>query len=59
MLTRLLRRCGHMDKHDKLVAVVSWWPSLDKYGIAWPTLRMDRLGRRKTVTPIWQIRKSN
>lgn len=41
-------------RRDKLVRVKSWWPSIGPYGIEWPTLLVDRLGRtRVTETPVW------
>ena len=52
---KFLRWTGHMDERDKLVRVRSWWPTLDKYGIGWPTLLVDRVGIGRVSTPIWQL----
>ncbi len=38
---------------DSFVGVVSWRPSIGRYGIEWPTIRVDRLGRRERSTPVW------
>ena len=46
----------------KLVKVKTWRPSLDLHfldwrdrGVAWPTLLVDRHGKRWTSTPIWNF----
>lgn len=38
---------------DKLVFVKSWRPWLGPYGIEWPTMLIDRFGRRRNAAPVW------
>lgn len=37
-----------------VVRVKNWWPFLDTHGIGWPTVLVDRYGRRETAARIWQ-----
>lgn len=54
MNEKLLRWLHVLYPKDKLVRVVSWRPSWDPHGIAWPMVVMDRyrFGRIVTVK-IW------
>ena len=55
MIERFLKLIGALDKGDRFVKVKSWRPSLDKYGICWPVLLVDRGSGRMTTMPIWNI----
>jgi hypothetical protein len=59
MLMRFLRWSGHMSEGDKLVMVTSWWPSIGRHGIEWPSMLIDtRGGRRWRMAPCWPWKQS-
>ncbi len=43
-----------LEDDERLVRIKGLMPMVDRYGVAWPTMLIDRRGGgRQTVTPIW------
>jgi hypothetical protein len=42
-----------LSSNDRIVAVKSWWPTMGRHGIEWPTLLVDTPSYRCTATPVW------
>lgn len=43
-----------LEPGDRVIAVLSWWPSWGRYGPEWPAMRIDdKYGQRRSVTPVW------
>ena len=42
-----------LDPGDKLIKIRSWRIGWGAHGMEWPTLLVDRQGRRETATPCW------
>jgi len=53
---RIVRGLRLIEPKDKLIRVKSWWPSPDKYGVAWPLMLVQKHGGpRWTCAPIWNM----
>lgn len=50
----LAHRLMGYDASATVVRVKSWIPFLDPHGVGWPTVLVDRYGRRETAARIWQ-----
>ena len=55
LTTRFWRWLLRDPKIRHVVKVKSLWPSWDDYhgALAWPTLLVDRMSERSTITAIW------